>query len=363
MMTQSSKVTRPWAQVNEVAQKVVAAFAPYCERIEVAGSLRRGKAEVGDIEIVAIPRMEERVVRQATLLDPAQTAPHSALWGCLDGWLAEGRICHTPSKAWGDLYRRFLFTSAKGETYQVDVFTCTTENWGNTFLIRTGSGDFSQFMVTPQSKGGALPDGFAHSGGWLYQHGRPVPVREEAEWFALCGLPFVPPAQRGQFGLPSVVEPTDVLPEFALSIKQPWVEAILQGHKRVENRDWAPPAKIIGKRIALHASKKWDDKEGVAFCQNILERGGLPAVAEDVVTGAIVGTAVVAGYIRLLASGEVERVGDVAWYEVGGDPWLVGEYGWVLADVQRLAKPIPARGMLGLWETAKGIRQGQVNNV
>jgi DNA polymerase/3'-5' exonuclease PolX len=196
--------------VNEVAQKVLAAFAPYCERVEVAGSLRRRKAEVGDIEIVVIPRMEARVVKQATLFDPAQTAPYSALWACLDGWLAEERIGHTPTKAWGDLYRRFLFGRGK-EPYQVDVFACTAENWGNTLLIRTGNSEFSQFMVTPQAKRGALPDGFAHSGGWLYQHGRPVPVHEEAEWFALCGLPFVPPEMRGQFGLPTASDEQGVV--------------------------------------------------------------------------------------------------------------------------------------------------------
>jgi hypothetical protein len=185
-----------------------------------------------------------------------------------------------------------------------------------------------------------------------------VPVHEEAEWFTLCGLPFVPPEMRGQFGLPTgatVVEQAAALPEWALSIKQPWMEAILRGQKRVENRDWAPPAKIMGKRIALHASKRWDDAAGVEYCQKVLAGRSLPLVAEDVATGAIVGTAVVAGYIRLLTSGEVERGGDVAWYKVVGDPWLVGEYGWVLTDVQRLAEPIPARGQLKLWRTQKGM--------
>ena len=36
----------------EIAEKTKAQLAPYCERIEIAGSIRRKKPDVGDIEIV-----------------------------------------------------------------------------------------------------------------------------------------------------------------------------------------------------------------------------------------------------------------------------------------------------------------------
>lgn len=41
-----------------VAAEVVARLGPACERVEVAGSVRRRKAEVKDLEVVFIPRME-----------------------------------------------------------------------------------------------------------------------------------------------------------------------------------------------------------------------------------------------------------------------------------------------------------------
>ena len=44
------------AQAENLARRVVETMAPYCERVEIAGSIRRGKAEPKDIEIVAIPR-------------------------------------------------------------------------------------------------------------------------------------------------------------------------------------------------------------------------------------------------------------------------------------------------------------------
>lgn len=50
----------PRTQALAVAEELVAALRPACERLEIAGSLRRGKAEVGDVEILFVPRVEER---------------------------------------------------------------------------------------------------------------------------------------------------------------------------------------------------------------------------------------------------------------------------------------------------------------
>lgn len=39
----------PWAVAERLANKIVAEILPYCERCEVAGSVRRRKPEVKDI--------------------------------------------------------------------------------------------------------------------------------------------------------------------------------------------------------------------------------------------------------------------------------------------------------------------------
>ena len=51
-----SKTQRPLPDAERIAAAIVADLAPFCARIQVAGSVRRHKAVVGDIEIVAIPR-------------------------------------------------------------------------------------------------------------------------------------------------------------------------------------------------------------------------------------------------------------------------------------------------------------------
>lgn len=44
----------------------------------------------------------------------------------------------------------------------------------------------------------------------------------------------------------------------ALTVKQPWAWAIVHSTKRVENRTWPPPDKIIRQRIAIHAGATFD---------------------------------------------------------------------------------------------------------
>lgn len=113
---------------------------------------------------------------------------------------------------------------------------------------------------------------------------------------------------------------------FALTIKEPWLWAILHADKRVENRAYPPPAKAIGARIALHSSKSFD-QGGAEFLwsRHLAFPTGLPL-------GYIVGVATVRGFVQHSA-----------------DPWFVGPFGWVLTDVRVLREPILCRGMLGLW--------------
>jgi hypothetical protein len=50
-----SKTQRPLPDAERIAAAIVADLAPFCARIQVAGSVRRHKEVVGDIELVAIP--------------------------------------------------------------------------------------------------------------------------------------------------------------------------------------------------------------------------------------------------------------------------------------------------------------------
>lgn len=51
----SEKQKQPLSRVLSVAQEIAGALDLGCVRVEIAGSLRRQKPDIGDIEIVALP--------------------------------------------------------------------------------------------------------------------------------------------------------------------------------------------------------------------------------------------------------------------------------------------------------------------
>jgi len=53
---------------------------------------------------------------------------------------------------------------------------------------------------------------------------------------------------------------SDNTPKFALTIRDPWAQAIIHGGKRIEKRTWKPPEKVIGERVAIHCGKTVDEK-------------------------------------------------------------------------------------------------------
>ncbi len=134
-----------------------------------------------------------------------------------------------------------------------------------------------------------------------------------------------------------------------LSLSNPWPWAIFDMKpqfdlggirlepKRTENRNWPPPFTVIGKRIALQASKSWDEEAAGFFLK--LGIADAPARRDMYPTGVILGFATIAGMVtssRPLAPVQA--------------PWFMGRYGWVLEDVLKLPSPIKCKGVLGLRE-------------
>lgn len=185
----------PYAEVEKIARNLVVGLEFFCEQIEIAGSIRRMKPLIGDIELVAVP---ETIEQQDLFGDSGRTT--SELWLKLDRLLKQGQIFHSTPKRWGKKMRTFQIQTKQRRTYKVDLFTCFKENWGNTLLIRTGSKEFSRWMVSQKKLGGALPDDVFHRDNRLFRIGdtenEPLPMFTEKDWFDLCNLPFIPPEYR-----------------------------------------------------------------------------------------------------------------------------------------------------------------------
>ena len=176
-------------QARELAEKWVEYLSEYCERIEIAGGIRRGKVEPHDIEIVCIPKTkEERDMFGYVVADK------NALSFAIDG-LAYGDMCKKIKD--GDRFKQL----ALPEGINIDLFIVRPETWAVQFVIRTGPAEFSHWIVTPRKYGGALPSNCKVKDGQVWQGGQAVELTEEPEFLDFLGLGWVNPEAR-RAGLP-----------------------------------------------------------------------------------------------------------------------------------------------------------------
>ena len=185
------KTKRPYAQVMPIAEKLADRLSARCERIEIAGSLRRQCETVGDIEIVAIPML------QLDLFGNVDDSIATPLDTYLNSLMMTGHIRHTAHKRWGAKLKSFLFTTTMGGDYQVDLFLQPDPaTWGVNMMVRTGSAEFSKRMVTQRSKGGWMPDGMYQRDAQLWRDGEVLDTPEERDVFEAIGKEWVEPKER-----------------------------------------------------------------------------------------------------------------------------------------------------------------------
>lgn len=179
-------------QAQQLAEKVLASMRPFAERAEIAGSIRRRKAEVKDIEIVAIPRFGQ--ARDLFGLDPENLLFNWAQQIEREDrihWIKPGtsEIIRWPLKEQGRYWRGLL---VKAEI-KLDLFLTTKETWGATYLIRTGSSEFNVRIVgeIARQTGHQFTDGKLLDRNW-----QPVSTPEEMDVFRALGIPYVEPENR-----------------------------------------------------------------------------------------------------------------------------------------------------------------------
>lgn len=120
-----------------------------------------------------------------------------------------------------------------------------------------------------------------------------------------------------------------------LSLSQPWLWAMLYAGKDIENRDWQPPIAMIGKTIALHAAKSFDDDGVLFFARHPRLHYDRPT---EYPKSAILGVATIDRIVT-----------DPKSLTAAQRQWFFGPFGWVLTGIRALPRPIPWDGALGLW--------------
>lgn len=168
----------PLMEVAPAAFQLVEKLRPFCTRIEVAGSIRRQRPTVGDIEIVALP------VRPLDLFGNPVVGP-TRLGQFLREKLGLGLVKDGPK------YKQFLYGRHK-----VDLFLPETpDHWGCIYTIRTGSHEFNQWLIEFGKR-----RGLNFSGGLLWRAtGEAVETPQEADVFSAMSLPVISPLQRDDY--------------------------------------------------------------------------------------------------------------------------------------------------------------------
>jgi DNA polymerase (family 10) len=174
------------------AREVLAELVPACEegRVVVAGSLRRRKEWVGDVEIVYVSRMEERPVDMFKT-QPVAVAAEAIARLEKAGVLAKRQGVNGQT-SYGNQNKLMVHVRTG---VPVDLFATCETSWFNYLVCRTGPAELNTRIATlakakgwswaPYGSGFNSEDGSKHH-----------PVNKEADVFEFVGLEFLEPKDR-----------------------------------------------------------------------------------------------------------------------------------------------------------------------
>ncbi len=156
-------------EAEKIADQIKAAIEPLCEKIEVAGSIRRQKSKVHDIDFVVV-------------------AKNDSDWQKINEKLK--KLKAKPNCSGNSVIKAFL--PCPNGLFQVDFYRAKPETFGIHLLVRTGSAEHNMWLA-----GCALSKGYGlkYSTG-LMKDSIAVAGATEESVFSALGLPCPLPGKR-----------------------------------------------------------------------------------------------------------------------------------------------------------------------
>lgn len=169
----------PAEVARAVARKIVEKLRPACERIEIAGSLRRGNLTVHDIDLVLLPKVSA---------DEFSLGGSTALEELLEHLVERGSLASVRGR---EKVKCFVATKTG---IPVDLYVARPETWATLLLIRTGSKEHNirlaqrarELGMKLRASGDGIEDG----------HGNLLKVNAEEDVFRILELSYLAPEDR-----------------------------------------------------------------------------------------------------------------------------------------------------------------------
>lgn len=179
----------PRREALKVAESLKQLIGNLCERIEIAGSLRREKDYVSDIELVYVPKRPPNLLGDP---DPDNDFVTSALNQLLTEHVITKRRCMGGGVIWGALNKLALHVPSG---IPVDFFATTELNWINSLFVRTGGKRMNLIITMAANKRGYSFEAYGCGFRCLTENLIKV-NRSEEDIFRFCGLKYLEPVLR-----------------------------------------------------------------------------------------------------------------------------------------------------------------------
>lgn len=180
-------------EAKKVAEKIALVLEPACSLLKIAGSIRREKPQVGDIEIVYVPLFIEGIIDGELNIHPRKiNKTEEKIQELLTQNFLSYRFKKNGTKSFGERVKLLMHTQSQ---IPVDLFCCMPKEWSNNLVSRTGGKQTNITIASHAKRMGWnwLPFNEGFKNGKTKGSYQP---KSEREVFEFVKLPYLEPWER-----------------------------------------------------------------------------------------------------------------------------------------------------------------------